>query len=98
MRVSVTATFALVLSLAAVSLGACVDGGPRGTGKPDDKGPIPRIELADVTPVWPLVTVDDHEASGFIVAGMNAGHGVVFPRDVFDSTPALTRVDEPDAI
>jgi hypothetical protein len=60
--------------------------------------PIPPIELADVTPVWPLVTVTDRDASGFLSASTSAGHGVVFPRDVFDSVPALTRTDEPDDI
>lgn len=66
--------------------------------EPTPKGPIPPIELADVTPVWPLITVADRDAAGFIAAATIAGHGAVFPRDVFDSVPALTRTDEPDDI
>lgn len=87
-----------LFSLAAIAVAciACIPR-PRDDGLPV-LGPIPKIELADVTPVWPLVTVDDLRGSGFIQAGMAAGHGAVFPRDVFDSVPALTRVDEPDVI
>lgn len=58
----------------------------------------PPLEMVDVTPVWPLPTSADLEARGYIVAAMAADHGVVFPRAVFDATPALTRVDEPDVI
>ena len=85
----------VILLCVTIAVGAaCTDS----NGDPKNLGPIPRIELADVTPVWPLVTTTDHRANGFIDAGMTAGHGAVFPRNVFDSTPALTRVDEPDTI
>lgn len=60
--------------------------------------PPASVEMVDVTPVWPLPTSADLEARGFIVASTVAEHGVVFPREVFDATPALTRVDEPDLI
>lgn len=58
----------------------------------------PPVEMVDVTPVWPLPTEASLEERGFIIASTEAEHGAVFPRDVFDSTPALTRVDEPDVI
>jgi hypothetical protein len=60
--------------------------------------PPPAVEMVDVTPVWPLPASADLEARGFIGAATEAAHGVVFPRAVFDATPALTRVDEPDVI
>lgn len=60
--------------------------------------PPPAIEMVDVTPVWPLPTDAAFDESGFVTAAMEAAHGAVFPRDVFDATPALTRVDEPDDI
>src|SRR5881394_254240 len=87
----------LLLVLVFIAAAACA-GGIETPPQPKDKGPIPPIEMTDVTPVWPLVTVDDLADSGFILAGMDGGHGVVFPRDAFDTTPALTRVDEPDVI
>ena len=58
----------------------------------------PPVEMVDVTPVWPLLSLPDLDAAGYIHATSQGAHGVVFPRRVFDSVPALTRVDEPDAI
>lgn len=60
--------------------------------------PPPAVEMPDVTPVWPLPTSAALEDAGFITASTEGAHGVIYPRDVFDSTPALTRVDEPDVI
>lgn len=60
--------------------------------------PPPAIEMPDVTPVWPLPTSAALDEAGFIIAGAEAGHGVLLPRAVFDKTPPLTRVDEPDVI
>lgn len=60
--------------------------------------PPPAIEMPDVTPVWPLPTSAALEDDGFITAGSEGEHGVIYPREVFDATPPLTRVDEPDVI
>ena len=58
------------------------------------QAPVPRIEMTDVSLVWPLADGDE----SFLHASDDGAHGIILPRDVFDAIPALTRTDEPDAI
>ncbi len=59
----------------------------------------PVIEMADVTVVWPLPSSNDNrEAQGFLQAGSLANGAALLSRDLFDTIPALTRVDEPRAL
>ncbi len=59
-------------------------------------GPPPRIEMQDVSLVWPLAAGAPVDDDGFVRAGQDQAHGVLLPRDLFDAVPALTRTDEPD--
>ncbi len=62
----------------------------------DSLGEVAEAVLAPVDVAF-LLPLDTLREAGLRAADV-AAHGTILPRDVFDRVPALTRVDEPDAL
>ncbi len=71
-----------------------------GAEKPGEEEVAPRaIAMSDVTLIWPLpADASEVEDGSWLFASSAVGTGKLLPRNVYDVVPALTRVDEPDAL